>query len=164
MRLSTIQIDDRFGPVRVLSKTNLRTTAGSVIWTCQCDCGSIVDLSSHDLGRYTAKKCHSEVKPRNRPKNKFVSKRMSKYKGSAKTRSLDFSLSEQQFSDLILGDCHYCGVAKSNGIDRIDSSVGYLPENSVSCCAPCNRAKSDMSYEDFKKYLKRLVDFIVRQS
>jgi hypothetical protein len=45
------------------------------------------------------------------------------------------------------------------GIDRLDSSKGYTKENSAPCCAVCNRAKMDMSEEEFLQWIKTLVKF-----
>jgi hypothetical protein len=36
-----------------------------------------------------------------------------------------------------------------NGIDRLDSSKGYVLENCVPCCSEINWAKRVMSFEDF---------------
>ena len=36
-----------------------------------------------------------------------------------------------------------------NGIDRINSKLGYLKNNSVPCCADCNTMKMSLSIEDF---------------
>lgn len=41
-----------------------------------------------------------------------------------------------------------------NGIDRKNSSEGYTLGNSLPCCRVCNRAKSDMDYEEFKQWIK----------
>jgi len=43
-----------------------------------------------------------------------------------------------------------------NGIDRIDNGVGYILGNCVTCCWICNRAKSDMSYQDFVKWISSI--------
>ena len=43
-----------------------------------------------------------------------------------------------------------------NGIDRIDSTKGYFNDNVVSCCKVCNRAKSNLSLEDFKQWAANL--------
>lgn len=42
-----------------------------------------------------------------------------------------------------------------NGIDRVDNFKGYTLENSVPCCTICNRAKSNMLYDDFMSYIQR---------
>ena len=46
-----------------------------------------------------------------------------------------------------------------NGIDRIDSNIGYTKENSVSCCKFCNTAKSTMSRDEFLKWIKKVYEY-----
>jgi len=48
---------------------------------------------------------------------------------------------------------------KINGIDRVNSSVGYTKKNSVSCCSVCNYAKHQMTTEEFFKWIKRVHKF-----
>jgi hypothetical protein len=36
-----------------------------------------------------------------------------------------------------------------NGIDRIDSSAGYVPSNVVPCCHDCNFMKGSLGYDEF---------------
>lgn len=50
-------------------------------------------------------------------------------------------------------------VLKINGIDRIDSNIGYTKENSVSCCKFCNFAKHTMSESDFYKWIRRVYEY-----
>ena len=68
-----------------------------------------------------------------------------------------------------MSPCFYCGAEKSNhkvtknckegfdhnGIDRIDSSKGYTPDNVVPCCKICNKAKMDMDQKDFILWIQR---------
>lgn len=57
----------------------------------------------------------------------------------------------------IRGDKRTFGVSwLTNGLDRVDSSKGYISENVVACCKDCNRAKSDMSIEKFLYWLDKL--------
>lgn len=44
-----------------------------------------------------------------------------------------------------------------NGLDRVDNSRGYEPDNVVACCRMCNRAKNDCSVDDFIAWARRLV-------
>ena len=44
-----------------------------------------------------------------------------------------------------------------NGIDRVDSSKGYLPNNVVACCTTCNRMKLDHSRNEFITHLKSII-------
>lgn len=45
-----------------------------------------------------------------------------------------------------------------NGIDRIDNSKNYTPNNCVPCCEVCNKAKRHLSYVEFKNWIQRLID------
>lgn len=83
----------------------------------------------------------------------------------------EWKLTISEFSELIYGDCYYCGAPPStdnswnttnkritdgkeiaiNGIDRVDPNKGYTKDNCVSCCKYCNRMKSDLSLEEFYK-------------
>lgn len=47
-------------------------------------------------------------------------------------------------------------VVRCNGIDRIDSNIGYTSENTVSCCKYCNTAKNTMTQEQFKEWIVRV--------
>ncbi len=46
----------------------------------------------------------------------------------------------------------------TNGLDRVDSSKGYVLGNVVACCKDCNRAKSDMTTEKFMTWLDKLAN------
>jgi len=70
-------------------------------------------------------------------------------KGSAKTRGINFSLSDKQAFRLLEQPCFYCGDSEKKGIDRIDSKIGYTIKNCVSCCDICNYMKRISSQEDF---------------
>jgi 5-methylcytosine-specific restriction endonuclease McrA len=47
--------------------------------------------------------------------------------------------------------CHYCNGPTGPtgaGLDRVDNSRGYAPDNVVPCCQECNRIKGHtVSYE-----------------
>jgi hypothetical protein len=86
----------------------------------------------------------------------------------AKERSLKFKLNFKTFIMLTSQNCTYCGIEPKqvqkaaggnyiyNGIDRKDPNIGYTTDNCTPCCKICNRAKLDMSFEDFQKYLLRI--------
>lgn len=103
---------------------------------------------------------------------------LNSYRVGARSRGLEFSLTESYFYELVIQPCVYCGdFSKKNvkeiksytrsvkqpfrytGIDRVDSSKGYTVENSVPCCSICNRAKKDMDSELFKQWIENLVKF-----
>jgi hypothetical protein len=67
------------------------------------------------------------------------------YYTKAHKRDYEFTLTEDFFLKIISSPCHYCAYFKEGeavGIDRINNSIGYLPENCVPCCEVCNRMKS----------------------
>ena len=49
-------------------------------------------------------------------------------------------------------------VVKCNGIDRIDSKVGYTSKNTVPCCKYCNTAKNTMTQQEFKRWIVRVYE------
>lgn len=50
-------------------------------------------------------------------------------------------------------------AGKANGVDRIDSNIGYITNNIVSCCKICNIAKNNLHYNDFISWINRLIKF-----
>ncbi len=86
-----------------------------------------------------------------------VSGKFSIYKRKAKSRNISFSLTLEEFSLLWQIPCTYCGIdIKTCGIDRINSSSGYTPNNIVSCCEQCNFGKLNHSLEYFISQIKKL--------
>ena len=92
------------------------------------------------------------------------------YKKSAKKRRLEFKITIDQFKNIILKNCTYCGIKPSqihkkigtngelkyNGIDRIDSKLGYVSNNLTPCCKTCNYAKRQMSKKEFYNWIERV--------
>lgn len=99
------------------------------------------------------------------------------YKKHAKDRGFTFDLDYDYFKELTKGTCHYCGIEPIqvyqlknpktgkirsgvpityNGVDRVDSTKGYFNDNVVTCCKICNRAKSNLSLNDFKDWINRV--------
>lgn len=100
-------------------------------------------------------------------------------------------ISKEIFKTLINEPCQYCGLVQSNtskdtvvydygyvgdanhkryvsdfelyhnGIDRIDSSMGYVEGNVVSCCKYCNMAKSNRSTQEFLEWVEQVYDYYI---
>lgn len=96
---------------------------------------------------------------------------LARYRAGAKARGLAFELDRDGFRKLTKSECHYCGAQPGqaiagrkgdptpyvyNGVDRIDSTRGYVHLNTVACCGVCNYMKGDMSYEDFMRHVVRI--------
>ena len=89
------------------------------------------------------------------------------YRYSAKERNLEWKLTTSEFVSLVTSSCHYCGsepsnrklgnyVIEVNGIDRVDSSKGYVLNNCVPCCSKCNYMKLDLTREDFLEHISKI--------
>lgn len=92
------------------------------------------------------------------------------YRSKAKQRGRTWDLDFEQFCSLTQSACAYCGEPPSNstrdrngpgvftynGLDRVDPARGYTPDNVVPACIVCNRAKSDMSRDDFLAWVGRV--------
>jgi len=79
---------------------------------------------------------------------------------SAKTRKIDFFLTNNEAVDIMSKPCFYCGDSIPVGIDRIDSNLGYTIENSVACCSMCNYMKKDFTQKDFIEQCKKISSHI----
>lgn len=76
--------------------------------------------------------------------------KLSEYRGGAKARKIKFFLTINDFSLFWKKPCSYCGdEIRTIGLDRIDSKIGYILTNIVSCCADCNRMKLTKTKEEF---------------
>ena len=45
------------------------------------------------------------------------------------------------------------------GIDRVDNSLGYTLENSVSCCSKCNYMKKTLNVENFLLHIAKIYNY-----
>jgi hypothetical protein len=97
---------------------------------------------------------------------------MTSVRSGAKKRSIDFTLTLDEFIKIVIQECHWCGeepplknpkaermptvAAPANGIDRVDNSVGYIYYNCVASCQKCNVAKNNYDREEFLKWVKKI--------
>lgn len=171
-----IKIGDVFTYLTVIAIDNTNITT-------QCVCGVVCERQRYALLAGRVKSCgcmkgkmHAEIitKPDGYAQ---YNKLLASYRSGAKNRNLCFELSFDQFKSIVIQNCHYCGAQPKlnildkkeknhpnhcaidvymNGIDRIDSNIGYIIDNCVPCCAICNRAKMDQPYDKFVNYINRL--------
>lgn len=93
-------------------------------------------LSFEDFTELTKLNCHycgSNPKPYNR----YLTA-----DGKQKRKNKKYKESTIQLAEILV-----------NGIDRKYNNIGYDKLNCVTCCKICNRAKNDMSYEEFMKWI-----------
>lgn len=85
---------------------------------------------------------------------KNISKSSCKYCGLEYSKEIEDRLSERSDGKKLSDN-----IIKINGIDRVDSNIGYTKENSVPCCKYCNFAKHTMSEDDFYKWIRRVYEY-----
>lgn len=90
--------------------------------------------------------------------------RYTRYRQNAKNKNRNFDLSEADFTEMTKRQCIYCGEYSDtyegepfNGIDRVDSNLGYSIDNCVPCCATCNRMKLDLDINDWISKMKQII-------
>ena len=162
----------RFGRLVAQERVNGR-------WRCLCDCGKEISVSAKHLKGEQTRSCKCLQAESNA---KFGASRtgvpsptrlahgesafnslIKSYKYGARTRSLEWRLSNDEARALFAEDCHYCGVEPLqehtttsgfgsfvyNGIDRKNNSEGYVKTNVVTCCRTCNYRKGATPYSEF---------------
>jgi len=119
------------------------------------------------------------------PKEVTINSVLANYKTNAKRRGFNWTLSREQFKQLALQACYYCKIKphkiqnvyarrhserhrvsqewseraaiKLNGIDRQNNTKGYTPKNCVPCCEICNKAKRNLTHDEFMSWINQLI-------
>lgn len=137
-------------------------------WDCLCECGNTCKVPAYRLLKGHTKSCgclHNDSARKFRPKEVSGAwKLFSSYKSDAKRRGIEFKLVFEEFKKITSKNCIYCGLPPSsgnssyhyNGIDRINSSKGYLSDNIDPCCWKCNTMKWNLSKEEFLKHIETI--------
>lgn len=98
------------------------------------------------------------------------------YRTNANSRNISFELTKSVFTKITSQNCFYCGQEPiesdfskgrnrtntkfmHNGVDRLDSKVGYTIENCVPCCSMCNLMKNKFSAESFLNKIKQIYNY-----
>jgi hypothetical protein len=93
------------------------------------------------------KKNIQKEQSRNHKNNRTLAGRYSKLKFKAKKRKLVCNITFEQFTKLVDNAiCTYCKGPLPEvgyGLDRIDSSEGYVLDNVTPCCSVCNTLKGE---------------------
>lgn len=166
----------------VKSQCEERGNKGQLRWECVCDCGNICIIHGENIRKGISKSCGC-LRPPFVPANKNPDRELAVwtqiYNSTIKKRNkkwkIDGDVLLEEFIFMSKSPCYYCGlknsnawqdmrggkrtsntVVKYNGIDRLDSSCGYLKYNMVTCCKYCNAAKNIMSETEFVEFIKRV--------
>ena len=102
-----------------------------------------------------------KVQSNNENKRKSLGLNYGVYERSARDKNIEFAISYEQYVDIVMKPCYYCGIIDSckgfNGIDRRNQMVGYNIENSASCCSMCNYMKGCLSDIVFVKRIEHIL-------
>ena len=171
----------KFGRFLVVKRDNEKPKGhnSSTYWICKCDCGNIKSVIGSNLINKRSKSCGclqkeimKEVGKRHKYPDALACKReiYANYKKRAEKLKISFDISFDNFISLTQKRCFYCQSLSSNkiqnkrngdyfiynGIDRVNSKNGYIKGNMVPCCSICNRAKNNLSLEEFINWVQRL--------
>jgi len=181
-------LGQKFGKLTVISLCEDRGNSGQIMYNCVCDCGNSHRTSGHSIRSGRSKSCgcnRLNYIPKTFNKDRKEQILIQLYKSTiekrSKSKGWDVCIDFNVFKKLSLSNCFYCGINPIskiddrkkdnnktkisdeyiyvNGIDRMDSDLGYTVENSVSCCKYCNTAKNNMRIDDFKKWIRRVYEY-----
>lgn len=159
-----------FGRLTVLERVK---TEQGWRYRCQCCCGNTTLVYGWCLRKGETKSCgcfRSEKGLQPGQAGFLVAARECR-RGAAR-RGIPFDLTEADLASLFPQACHYCGSPPSrfvgtrvtnafnryscNGIDRIDNTKGYSPDNVVPACWMCNRTKGTQDSKSFLTWVMRI--------
>lgn len=165
----------RFGALTVVEYSGVWRNGAH--WLCVCDCGNLRVVKSQKLraGKTRSCGCLRPVAKKKAPRQlrfEFVRESAAagglyaNYRCNAARRcgGIEFALTLEEFTAITKQPCYYCGIPPSrayrnyvySGVDRIDSTRGYVPGNVRPCCKTCNIAKGSMSEQDFYAWVRRI--------
>jgi hypothetical protein len=173
-----------------LLRTELR--GKNKVYVCLCKCGKEkVFWKKSAMDRQKSCGCLMDDAGLTGKQRRSMLSRMQGYKNGAKKRNFSWELTYEQFVSVATKPCIYCGtepkkwdcmtnspslrkdspnvkpedyIIEFTGVDRFDSKKGYTVENVVPCCVFCNRAKSDLTLEDFKKKLEKTYKWLFEKA
>jgi hypothetical protein len=178
------EIGNKYGKLTVI-KQGTTTKNGTIKWLCSCECGNETEVIGYSLRSGITTSCGCNRGRKEEFEGSHVYKRSyGILKRSSKQNNRTLELSFEEWKKIVQQNCYYCGsdpynkryaysskrynkgieqdnIEIFNGVDRIDSSKGYIKENVVSCCVMCNRMKSDFNQQAFFKQIKLIYNNIL---
>lgn len=175
-----IGVGDRFGKLTIAGISEKKGPRGALIYDCVCDCGNLTSVRASNLKSGLTRSCGCLLKHNDRSYAIIYRNYRNRIVYASSKLGLDYDITMDDYLSMIDKPCFYCGSSGKNigkdydysfkknisdttlaynGIDRIDSNKGYLKGNVVTCCVDCNRAKCDMTLDEFKQWVVRAGEF-----
>lgn len=181
------EIGNIYGKLKVINRVS-NSKFGTTRWNCLCECGNMIETSAQSLRTGQTKSCGCliyEVNNSRRKGDAVARKLFQSIKTYSLKKNLPFDLTLEDVKELGYSNCTYCGrvpyiekaaymrsrysmgintdeISLINGIDKVIPKLGYVKSNCVPCCKYCNRAKSDLSVEEFKNLITLIYNNYVR--
>lgn len=105
--------------------------------------------------------CEKEISQKGKycKEHNRIERRISQTLNRCKTRGMSCDLSEEEMITILTSKCHYCGTSEHIGMDRVDSKLGYVKSNVVSCCSKCNVMKMDLELDDWYAHMRKILEY-----
>lgn len=164
-------VGKEYGKITILTLNSETKRNNTVHRKYECVCNSCGKKYLYDAGAirrngFVGCRCSD-----NTSSKRYV---FSNYTRNAQLKNRTFDLSFKEFVEICEGKCYYCGTEpqtlvnkkdlygtwKYNGVDRVDNSIGYTKENSVTCCKTCNMMKKNMTFDEFTSKIKSIYSHI----
>lgn len=168
----------KFGRLVVTERDGLKN--GGASWNVLCECGKTkTGIEGSSLKRGMTRSCgclNREIfinhlhERRKEPGMAAAMQKYCQYRVVAKNMDREFDFTFEDYLEISKENCYYCKNEPSqiaqnqhyesnyicNGIDRVDSEMGYTKDNCVACCWNCNKMKKNVSPNIAQKMLEFL--------
>lgn len=89
-----------------------------------------------------------------------VHDRINSSKRQARTKNIEWYLTDEEAEKMLTSPCVYCGhlnlKVRLNGIDRLNQQGNYTTENTVPCCWTCNFMKGCLDPRSFIEQCRKI--------
>jgi hypothetical protein len=145
------------------------------IWLARCDCGTERELIARTAVHGRIRSCGNcqysrELTAAGATRGSRIragQRRLYvRYLNKAVTRGITWTLTPEQFIDIITKPCVYCGTdpdqannparMRHSGLDRVESHIGYTPDNCIAACSICRAMKGDLNASDFLEKIQKI--------
>lgn len=131
-------------------------------------CGVVFTHSPSQERVFCGRQCYNKARLRdveaaNKDIDPLVYKAMRACQRSADYRSIPWELSYDDCKKIFSLQCYLCGVPGPSGIDRLDSTKGYIRGNVAPCCTECNLLKGSIHVAPFLRRIRQICKHTLAQ-